>query len=67
MRASYLLPNRGQSTLGAVFRGDGRAFGIVCCEQTDALREWRADEIADLRAIVAKWAMLIVSARDEIL
>ena len=67
MRASYLLPNRGQSTLDAVFRADGRAFGMVRCERTDAIREWRADEIADLRAIVAKLAMLIVSARDEIL
>ena len=67
MRASYLVPNRVHSMLDAAFMVNGRAFGMVCCEQTDALRAWRTDEIADLRAIVAKLAMLMVSARDEVL
>ena len=67
MRASYLVPNRVHSMLDAAFMVNGRAFGMVCCEQTDALRAWRTDEIADLRAIVAKLAMLMVSARDKVL
>lgn len=67
MRASYLLPHGVRSTLDAAFMVNGRVFGMVCCEQTDAIRAWRSDEIADLRAIVAKLAMLMVSARDEVL
>ena len=67
MRASYLLPHRVHSMLDAAFMVNGRAFGMVCCEQTDAIRAWRPDEIADLRAIVAKLAMLMVSARDQVL
>ena len=67
MRANYLVPNRVRSMLDAAFMVNGRVFGMVCCEQTDAIREWRTDEVADLRAIVAKLAMLMVSARDELL
>ena len=67
MRASYLGPNNVLSTLDAAFMVNGRAFGMVCCEQTDAARQWRPDEIADLRTIVAKLAMLMASARDEAL
>ena len=67
MRANYLGPNNVLSMLDAAFMVNGRAFGMVCCEQTDAMRQWRADEIADLRAIVGKLALLMASARDEAL
>ena len=36
MRASYLVPNRVHSMLDAAFMVNGRSFGMVCCEQTDA-------------------------------
>ena len=67
MRANYLGPNNVLSMLDAAFMVNGRAFGMVCCEQTDAIRQWRADEIVDLRAIVGKLALLMASARDEAL
>ena len=67
MRAIYLGPNNVLSMLDAAFMVNGRAFGMVCCEQTDAIRQWRLDEIADLRTLVAKLALLMASARDEAL
>jgi len=67
MRANYLGPNNVLSMLDAAFMVNGRAFGMVCCEQTDVVRRWRTEEIADLRAIVAKLALLMARARDEAL
>jgi len=67
MGVSYLDPNHVVSMLDAAFMVNGRAFGMVCCEQTDALRHWRPDEVADLRALVAKLASLMAGARDEAL
>ena len=67
MRESYLLRNGILAMLDATFMVNGRAYGMVCCEQCDALRQWRADEIADLRAIVLKLAMLMAGAGDPAL
>jgi len=67
MRENYLLPNGVLSMLDAAFTVNGRAYGMVCCEQTDRLREWRAEEIRDLRALVAKLALLMAAAGDEAL
>ena len=67
MRERYLVANGVCSLLDAAFLVNGRAYGMVCCEQTDAIRRWRADEITALRAMVAKLAMLMATARDEAL
>lgn len=67
MREHYLLANRVRSMLDAAITLNGRAYGTVCCEQTDAIRRWQVDEIADLRAIVAKFALLMASADDPVL
>ena len=67
MRANYLLANQVRSMLDAAFMVNGRAYGMVCCEQTDAIRQWRPDEIAALRAIVAKLALLMAGAADPAL
>lgn len=67
MRANYLLPNSVLSMLDAVFTVNGRAYGMVCCEQTDRMREWHSDEIRALRALVAKLALLMAAAGDEVL
>ena len=67
MRANYLVPNQVRSMLDAAFLVNGRAYGMVCCEQTDALRRRRADEIAALRGIVVKLALLMASAGDAVL
>ena len=67
MRDNYLLPNQVRSMLDAAFMVNGRAYGMVCCEQTDTIRRWRNDEIAALRAIVAKLALLMAAAADQAL
>ena len=67
MRDNYLAPNDVRSMLDAAFMVNGRAYGMVCCEQTRAIRAWRTAEVADLRAIVAKLAMLMTSAQDDVL
>lgn len=67
MRQNYLLPNHVLSLLDAAFMVNGRAYGMVCCEQTDTPRTWRAPEVAAVRAIVAKLAMLMAGAGDPAL
>jgi hypothetical protein len=67
MRDNYLVPNDVRSMLDVAFMVNGRAHGMVCCEQTRAIRAWRRVEIARLRAIVAKLAILMTRAHDEVL
>ena len=67
MREHYLLRYGVLSMLDAAFLVNGRIYGMVCCEQTDAMRVWRPDEINALRANVARLAMLLATADDPIL
>ena len=67
MREQYLLPNGVLSMLDATFMVNGRAYGMVCCEQKGLPRRWRTDEVANLRAIVAKLAHLMSAAGDPAL
>ena len=67
MRDNYLLPNHVLSLLDAAFLVNGRAYGMVCCEQTDRQRDWRQADVADLRALVAKLALLMAGAGDTAL
>jgi GAF domain-containing protein len=67
MRIHYLMPNNVQALLDCAFSFNGRAYGMVCCEQADAPRHWHVDEVGMLRAIVAKLSMLMVSAADPVL
>jgi GAF domain-containing protein len=64
MRESYLLPNRIVSLLDAAFMLNGRAYGMVCCEETAARRDWRTGDVLALRAIVTRLA-LIMSGQPE--
>jgi hypothetical protein len=67
MRKTYLVPNRVMSTLDSAFMLNGRAYGMVCCEQTDVLRHWHSDDAAALRAMVAKLAIIMASSQDAVL
>jgi GAF domain-containing protein len=64
MRKNYLLPNHVESLLDGAFMLNGRAYGMVCCEQTDTLRHWQLDEIAAMRAMMGKLALIMASAKD---
>jgi GAF domain-containing protein len=67
MRDSYLVPNHVLSMLDAAFLLNGRAYGMVCCEETERTRQWRASDVAALRAIVTKLALLMSGAAESIL
>ena len=67
MRESYLVPNNVRSLLDAAFMLNVRAYGKVCCEQTDAPRDWRAGDVVALRAIVTRLALLMSSQSDSVL
>lgn len=40
---------------------NGRAYGIVCCEQIPGPREWRPEDIASARIAVSRAALLIAA------
>jgi len=67
MRGSYLLANNVLSMLDAAFLLNGRAYGMVCCEETRSLREWSASDVGALRAIVTRLAILLSGADDPVL
>ena len=67
MREPYLVPNHVRSLLDAAFMVNGRAYGMVCCEQTDAPRDWRAGDVMALRAIVTRLALLMSAQPESVL
>ena len=67
MHAGYLEPNHIVSMLDAAYMVNGRAYGVVCCEQTDAVRHWSCVDVNALRTLVSKVAMLMAGAGDEAL
>lgn len=67
MHEPYLVTNHVLSMLDAAFTLNGRAYGMICCEETHALRVWKATEVAALRAIVHKLALLMSGADDPVL
>lgn len=56
-----------KSLLDAAFMLNGRAYGMVCCEETAAPRAWRAGDVFALRAIVTRLALLMSGAADSVL
>ena len=67
MRDNYLVPNNVLSMLDAAFLLNGRAYGTVCCEETTALRAWKPGDVAALRAIVTKLALVMSGAPESLL
>ena len=67
MREAYLVPNNVRSLLDAAFMLNGRAYGMVCCEETVAARDWRAGEVMALRAMVTRLALLMSGAPESVL
>ncbi len=67
MRESYLDPNHVLSILDAAFLLNGRAYGMICCEETAHTRRWRASDVAAVRAIVTKLAVMMSGASGSIL
>ena len=67
MREPYLVPNNVRSLLDAAFMLNGRAYGMVCCEETAAPRDWRAGDVLALRAIVTRLALLMSGAPESVL
>ena len=67
MRDSYLVPNHVLSMLDAAFLLNGRAYGMVCCEETSAQRHWRPSDVVALRGIVTKLAVVMSGQTDSVL
>jgi GAF domain-containing protein len=66
LRASYLAPNRVASLLCVAFLLNDRAYGMVCCEETER-RDWPASEVFALRGICNKIALLMWAAPGSVL
>lgn len=49
MREVYFVPANTRSIMDAAFTLNGRTFGVLCCEQTGALREWSTTEVTRLK------------------
>jgi GAF domain-containing protein len=63
MREVYLVPANTRSMLDAAFTLNGRTFGVLCCEQTGALREWTVAEVTRLKRAAA--LITLHTARHE--
>ena len=67
MRESYLLANNVTALLDAAFMLNGRAYGMVCCEETKSTRAWSAADVAALRAVVTRLALIMSAAPESVL
>ena len=67
MRESYLIPHHVKSLLDAAFMLNGRAYGMVCCEDTKVRRAWTPGDVSALRAIVTRLALLMSGAPESVL
>jgi len=67
MRELYLVPHNVRSLLDAAFMLNGRAYGMVCCEETAAPRDWRAGDVLALRAMVTRLALLMSGMPESVL
>lgn len=67
MRESHLVANNVLSMLDAAFMLNGRAYGMICCEETAAPGHWKPHEVQALRAIVTRIAALLASHDDPVL
>lgn len=67
MRESYLVPNNVLSMLDAAFLLNGRAYGMICCEETAAQRHWRPSDVTALRAIATRLAVMMSGQTDSVL
>ncbi len=61
MRTPFLDANQIGALLDVAVTINGRAYGIVCCEQIPGPRHWLAEDIAAARSAVARAALLIAS------
>lgn len=61
MRAVFVKKFRIGASLDVAVTINGRAYGVVCCEQIPGPREWRPGDIAAARAAVARAALLIAA------
>lgn len=61
MRAPFLDANHIGALLDVAVTINGRAYGIVCCEQIPGSRHWLPEDIAAARAAVSRAALLIAS------
>ncbi len=67
MRDGYVERFGVSAILDAAFLLNGRAWGMVCCEQLGLPRRWKPGEVHALRAIVTRIAMLMASYDDPAL
>jgi len=63
MRDGYLLPLNVQALLDVAFNVNGRTFGILCCEQVGAQREWRVHDVAEIRRIGTVLSLALAAPR----
>ena len=67
MREGYLRPLRVRALLDAVFAYNGRAQGLLCCEQVGAPRHWTNSELTDLKrcaSLITRYANRWARARS---
>lgn len=69
---SYLIPRDIYSLLDAAVRSGERILGVVCCEQTGAMRHWTPDDINFAAEMADQFAHTLANkrtreARDEAL
>lgn len=67
MRESYLPAYHVTALLDAAFMLNGRAYGMICCEERASTRAWSTGDVTALRAIVTRLALLMSAAPESAL
>ena len=64
MRGQFLAEHRVGALLDIAVTINGRAYGIVCCEQIPGPRDWQPEDVAAARAVVSRATLLIAADRS---
>jgi GAF domain-containing protein len=65
VRHRYLQAGAARAMLDAAFAVNGRIFGVLCCEQTDAPRSWTQAELMALMRCANSMALYIARFERE--
>lgn len=63
LRDGYLVPLKVHSVLDVAFNVNGVNFGILCCEQVGEVRQWRTQDMAEIRRIGSVLSLALSAPR----
>lgn len=63
LQSRYRPPTGSRALLDASFAVNGRAFGVLCCEELERPRHWTLEEVTTLRRVAGRVSLQLTRAQ----